>query len=889
MKRAWLIWVVFAASAAGVLGAMGWTIATVLRLRDAETRVRSEAALEENVRLALWRMDSSLGAFLVAESARPPFVYQPFYSAGGSTNGASGRTAAEGVIVPSPLLTEDNPFVRIHFQLGPDGALTSPQAPEGKFRKTALDHNLPLERVAQAETLLRDLREKVALPEVLAAVPEQWLLEEKPEAGPDRASAGAVAGGRQSGGGTGAVRETAQKPVSGAASAPKPAVVAQTRPPRQAETGPENRPEPVPAIPAGASPADPGPPPKTGASGGAPERRESASTTPSAGPPPDGTPVANAAPGPPAASNQPPAEPRAGAITPQDVSPSPEAGAARNTAPVQNVAVVRNVANTRNAAPARNTVTGQNAAPPRNAAARQAVAPASNATPRQSPMPAQNVLTPQNAAPWPVSALQRKTPETRDNPQGQQAAPARPEEANAPPAVPPPTGSAPPRQSVEVQQAESPGIFQQTRNVQEWVARENLGISNDYVVQNIAIPSNFKAPRGRAGTRPDGRPAPTAGHPKAAVEAVKVGVLKPLWTRGELLLARRVRIGERAWLQGCWVDWPKVRPWLLAQVRDLLPEAELVPQEGPANPAEGRTLASIPVRVRPGRVALTLPDDGSPLLFSLKLAGAGALAAVLAVGLLLMGALTLSRRRAAFVSSVTHELRTPLTTFRMYTEMLTDGMATDPDRLADYHQVLRTEADRLSHLVENVLAYARLERGRYGVAEEVAFSETLERIVPRLREHAEQAGMELVREPGGEDGTRVRVDAGAVERILFNLVDNAGKYAREASDRRIHLATRREGRWMVVTVRDHGPGVRSHRRGLFRRAFRKSAGEAARTAPGVGIGLALSRRLARAMGGRLRLAASSAEGAEFRLDLPVARGSKHEDEKAQGRIGGGVE
>jgi signal transduction histidine kinase len=337
------------------------------------------------------------------------------------------------------------------------------------------------------------------------------------------------------------------------------------------------------------------------------------------------------------------------------------------------------------------------------------------------------------------------------------------------------------------------------------------------------------------------------------------------------------------------VDWPKVRPWLLAQVRDLLPEADLVPQEGPANPAEGRTLASIPVRVRPGRVALKLREDGSPLLFSVKLAGVGALAAVLAVGLLLMGALTLSRRRAAFVSSVTHELRTPLTTFRMYTEMLTDGMATDPERLADYHQVLRTEAERLSHLVENVLAYARLERGRYGVVEEVVFAEALERVVPRLREHAGQAGMELVLEPGDADGNRVRLDAGALERILFNLVDNAGKYAREAPDRRIHLAVRREGRWMGVTVRDHGPGVRAHRRGLFRRAFRKSAGEAARTAPGVGIGLALSRRLARAMGGRLRLVSSSPDGAAFRLDLPVSRESKHKGAKTQEKSGEEVE
>ena len=82
----------------------------------------------------------------------------------------------------------------------------------------------------------------------------------------------------------------------------------------------------------------------------------------------------------------------------------------------------------------------------------------------------------------------------------------------------------------------------------------------------------------------------------------------------------------------------------------------------------------------------------------------------LAVGFLLMGAISLSQRRAAFISSVTHELRTPLTTFRMYTEMLVEGMASDPAKQSQYHRTLYRESDRLVHLVENVLSYARLVR-----------------------------------------------------------------------------------------------------------------------------------------------------------------------------------
>ena len=74
----------------------------------------------------------------------------------------------------------------------------------------------------------------------------------------------------------------------------------------------------------------------------------------------------------------------------------------------------------------------------------------------------------------------------------------------------------------------------------------------------------------------------------------------------------------------------------------------------------------------------------------------------------------LSERRGAFVSAVTHELRTPLTTFRMYAEMLAEGMVPSPEARQKYLETLRREADRLAHLVENVLQYARLERGRPG-------------------------------------------------------------------------------------------------------------------------------------------------------------------------------
>jgi len=256
---------------------------------------------------------------------------------------------------------------------------------------------------------------------------------------------------------------------------------------------------------------------------------------------------------------------------------------------------------------------------------------------------------------------------------------------------------------------------------------------------------------------------------------------------------------------------------------------------------------------------------------SLMVAWGCVIVAAGAVASLLVGAVRLSERRGAFVSAVTHELRTPLTTFRMYTEMLAEGMVPTEEKRAEYIGTLKAEADRLGHLVENVLSYARLEGGRgESRMEPVSLGDIISRCSERLSERSAGAGMELVVEPGDAGDIVARTDTGAVEQILFNLVDNACKYASPAEDRRIHLSARKEGGRPVLAVSDHGPGVsRSEARKVFR-PFSKSAKDAANSAPGVGLGLSLSRSLAREMGGDLKI--ESAPGGGARFDLYLATG-----------------
>jgi signal transduction histidine kinase len=146
----------------------------------------------------------------------------------------------------------------------------------------------------------------------------------------------------------------------------------------------------------------------------------------------------------------------------------------------------------------------------------------------------------------------------------------------------------------------------------------------------------------------------------------------------------------------------------------------------------------------------------------------------------------------------------------------------------------------------------------------------IDAVKERLSDRAKQSGMELAIEiPADAKDLSVKADASAVEQILFNLVDNAGKYAKAASDKRIHLAAEKNGSAAIIRLTDHGPGISSREAKKLFRPFSKSARDAANSAPGVGLGLALSRRLAREMQGDLKLQQNQA-GACFVLTLPLA-------------------
>lgn len=620
MNRPAHIWIPFAIYLAIAFAAMGWVSLTVLEFERSNHETRARELFEDKVRLALWRMDSAVAPIIGRESARPYYVYQPFYAADEAYTSLYTEIQKDAVQLPSPLLTATVPFVRLHFEISDTGELTSPQVPVGNMRDIAEVRHVSHERIEDYRGRLAKLADSIAVTNLHGVM------------------------------------------ACDLGHAPSESITS-------------------------ADAADAGP--------------EAASST------------------------------------------------AQADAPAQ-------------------------------------VADATNFRNRGS------------------------------------------------------------------------FVEQQRRGQAEWNARQKQVLYNNVI-----------------------SPQPPS---------VEEGLVRAFWCDDQLFLARVVSMGKREIIQGAWLDWPALRAALARDIKDLLPAGRIeTPLEedppasdaaptspylepGPASPFD-RRLASFPVRLDPGPVESVAPLEPSALRLSLGAAWACLILASGAVALLLRGAVAMSERRWAFASSVTHELRTPLTTFQMYTEMLSEGMVDDSKRAA-YLKTLREEATRLGHLVENVLTYAKLERGPSGRnLERLTVRQLLERFENRLAARARSCGMELAIEASSDDLERpIAVDPSAIEQILFNLVDNACKYAAPADDPRIHLRAACSGDRLKLSIRDHGAGVDAKDERLLFRPFTKGNRHRSMQIPGVGLGLALSRQLARTMQGDLRHDGNGGhEGAAFTLDLPMKR------------------
>ena len=225
-----------------------------------------------------------------------------------------------------------------------------------------------------------------------------------------------------------------------------------------------------------------------------------------------------------------------------------------------------------------------------------------------------------------------------------------------------------------------------------------------------------------------------------------------------------------------------------------------------------------------------------------------------------------NRAKSEFLASMSHELRTPLNAVLGYTQLLADGL-TGPVTPAQLEQLTRisASASHLLGLIDEVLSFSRLEAGREQLSlHDVDIATVIDEAVSLVRPMASAKNLPLVIEPL-DTPLLVHTDLLKLRQILVNLLTNAVKFTDVGS---VTVGARLDGDDVVLRVQDTGIGIPdTHLEQVFE-PFWQVEQSASRRVGGTGLGLSVSRRLARLLGGDLTVTSAPGEGSTFFVKLP---------------------
>ncbi len=223
--------------------------------------------------------------------------------------------------------------------------------------------------------------------------------------------------------------------------------------------------------------------------------------------------------------------------------------------------------------------------------------------------------------------------------------------------------------------------------------------------------------------------------------------------------------------------------------------------------------------------------------------------------------------RRDFVANISHELKTPVGALSLVAETL-EG-EDDPNIVARLSQRMRTEAERLSRIIEDLLDLSRIESEESPSRDPVPVHLILGQAVERLRPAAQHRGIRLdVEEPPPD--VVVRGDRRQLVSAVHNLVDNAVKYSEDESS--VQVKVEESNGWVDISVADHGIGIPSRDlERIFERFYRVDRARS-RDTGGTGLGLSIVRHVAGNHGGEVRVLSREGEGSTFTLRLPSATG-----------------
>jgi len=230
----------------------------------------------------------------------------------------------------------------------------------------------------------------------------------------------------------------------------------------------------------------------------------------------------------------------------------------------------------------------------------------------------------------------------------------------------------------------------------------------------------------------------------------------------------------------------------------------------------------------------------------------------------------LSQLKSSFAADVSHELKTPLALIRMFSEMLSEKRVPTEEKKQEYYGIITRESARLTHLIENILDFSRIEAGRKAYD-----------FRPVDPEHVVRSTYDIYRldldHRGFEHALRIdpdlpliHADADAVGQAILNLVSNAVKYSRDEKriDIEVSKETRRGKHGVQIAVKDNGIGIKPEDRAHLFDGFFRAGDDRVRRVRGAGLGLAVVKHIVEAHGGIVDVESRLVKGTTFRIFLP---------------------
>lgn len=227
-----------------------------------------------------------------------------------------------------------------------------------------------------------------------------------------------------------------------------------------------------------------------------------------------------------------------------------------------------------------------------------------------------------------------------------------------------------------------------------------------------------------------------------------------------------------------------------------------------------------------------------------------------------------ARIKDELVSAVSHELKTPLANIRALADTMLGGRYRNPEQLHSYLKQISNEGERLTHLIDNFLAFSRMERGKHHFRfAELDLNSLVSSVADAARRRFQSHPVDFQVEVKSTLPT-LRADEDALTTVLVNLLDNACKYS--GSDKRIILRAHADATQVTFEVQDNGIGLSEEERPRVFERFYQADQSLTRRGGGCGLGLSIVQYIVRSHRGTIEVESEPGEGSLFRVRLPLA-------------------